>query len=861
MSSHAGRLSAIVRVLDSRQAEFSVFVKKLLELLAKTEKFPVQLTDASGSRAGLRALGQPLRLVLKRHDSESGLKTFQSGPVMIEPMAPISAIENFLWGRVADDQTSPHTPGRTGLFDERSEALEDPDGDGDQDDGADGDREGEEDVVDVVPDAGGRSPLVQPTSSRLSASRTTSSGGSLPGSSGRRRELKDDEKPWKLAFELNGVVLDHSQSIFQVLARTAAAEMQQDTDQGALISRIWAQIAVITYRRWAGAKDAAAVASAWKMGNSNSTRAAAAMSSADDVFQNHIVATLSHPTPTSLDTTTAQILNLLRLLSEINSTAHMLSRRAAGTPAMGATMINPTEFCSGKISAKMIRQMQDPLTLCAANFPTWCTELGQLYPCVLPFETRRTLFMSLSFGIARSLHRLQQRFQEMGINPNEIRIGRIPRQKVRIRRNQMFEAALKVMEDFGANRSLLEVEYHGEVGTGLGPTLEFYSLVSREFRKRALGLWLDDSANGSSARALPSAPDAMPTKMSNTANTSKGVKTPASAPGTQPVTAAPTSPFVQLAAGLFPRPYHATSPLLPAVCIDFAALGRFVAKALLDGRILDLPLSRPFAKLLLGKQLTVFDIKDVDPGLGRAVEALHGAAVAKHAILANGALTAKQKQEGISLIRVFGNSTVESLSLVFALPGLPDYPLIPNGQNVDVTIANVDEYVAAVGAALFGEGVQQQISAFFQGFSKVFDPANLQCFSPDELDVVFNGAAEQWDRDTLLEHTKCDHGYTHESRPVRFLFDVLCEMTPEEQREFVMFVTGSPKLPVGGLAGLHPKLTIVKKTDDNSDVDKVLPSVSTCFYYVKLPNYSTKEILREKLFFAMREGQGNFNLS
>ncbi len=34
-----------------------------------------------------------------------------------------------------------------------------------------------------------------------------------------------------------------------------------------------------------------------------------------------------------------------------------------------------------------------------------------------------------------------------------------------------------------------EIQYEGEVGTGLGPTLEFYSLVSKELQRADLQLW------------------------------------------------------------------------------------------------------------------------------------------------------------------------------------------------------------------------------------------------------------------------------------------------------------------------------------------------------------------------------------
>ncbi len=55
---------------------------------------------------------------------------------------------------------------------------------------------------------------------------------------------------------------------------------------------------------------------------------------------------------------------------------------------------------------------------------------------------------------------------------------------------------MKVMELYGASQSILEVEYFEEVGTGLGPTLEFYSTVSKEFSKKKLKLWRDGDPNG-----------------------------------------------------------------------------------------------------------------------------------------------------------------------------------------------------------------------------------------------------------------------------------------------------------------------------------------------------------------------------
>lgn len=99
------------------------------------------------------------------------------------------------------------------------------------------------------------------------------------------------------------------------------------------------------------------------------------------------------------------------------------------------------------------------------------------------------------------------------------------------------------------------------------------------------------------------------------------------------------------------------------------------------------------------------------------------------------------------------------------------------------------------------EGVFRQMEAFREGFESVFPLSHLKLFFPEELEAVFCGHAQtggQWDVKTLLECCRTDHGYTPDSRAIRFLFEVMSEYNSEEQRQFVQFVTGSPRLPVGG---------------------------------------------------------------
>lgn len=127
---------------------------------------------------------------------------------------------------------------------------------------------------------------------------------------------------------------------------------------------------------------------------------------------------------------------------------------------------------------------------------------------------------------------------------------------------------------------------------------------------------------------------------------------------------------------------------------------------------------------------------------------------------------------------------------------------------------------------------------------------------------------------------KADHGFNLDSKTVQNLLQVMSEYSPIERREFLQFVTGSPKLPIGGkrhccqlqkqrcthiLTGfkaLTPMLTVVcKASEPPFTSDDYLPSVMTCVNYLKLPDYSSLDILRERLQVAIKEGQGAFHLS
>ena len=141
----------------------------------------------------------------------------------------------------------------------------------------------------------------------------------------------------------------------------------------------------------------------------------------------------------------------------------------------------------------------------------------------------------------------------------------------------------------------------------------------------------------------------------------------------------------------------------------------------------------------------------------------------------------------------------------------------------------------------------------------------------------------------MRDSFNADHGYSMNSPAIKNLLEILSGFNIEERRLFLQFVTGSPRLPIGGnflltflygcnlldvllshsthpslitgFKNMRPVLTIVCRGSDQNSPDESLPSVMTCQNYLKLPDYPTRDIMREKLCYAMREGQGSFHLS
>ena len=179
---------------------------------------------------------------------------------------------------------------------------------------------------------------------------------------------------------------------------------------------------------------------------------------------------------------------------------------------------------------------------------------------------------------------------------------------------------------------------------------------------------------------------------------------------------------------------------------------------------------------------------------------------------------------------------------------------------VQVTLENVEDYVELMSDFCLEVGIRRQMEALRRGFDRVFPMSRLAAFSPSELRLLLCGdQSPSWTREDIFNYTEPKLGYTRDSPGFQRFVNVLVAMNADERKAFLQFTTGCSSLPPGGLANLYPRLTVVRKVDalpasgSTVNVNGSYPSVNTCVHYLKLPEYDSEDILRQRLLAATRE--------
>jgi len=215
-------------------------------------------------------------------------------------------------------------------------------------------------------------------------------------------------------------------------------------------------------------------------------------------------------------------------------------------------------------------------------------------------------------------------------------------------------------------------------------------------------------------------------------------------------------------------------------------------------------------------------------------------------------------------------SVTDTITIPQSLTGLPsdrrtksyDRELYPGGSMDPVINTNRLVYISYLTRYRLTQQPYQQSSAFLRGLASIISPSWLRMFNQHELSTLIGGShASSISISDLRSNTIYgglyvigDDGLEHPS--VSLFWEVLHEMDEVDVRKVLKFVTSTPRAPLLGWKTLNPRFSI---SDAGTDETR-LPSTSTCVNLLKLPRYTKKKTLKEKLLLAVNAGAG-FDLS
>ncbi|KAK3089327.1 hypothetical protein FSP39_002760 [Pinctada imbricata] len=259
----------------------------------------------------------------------------------------------------------------------------------------------------------------------------------------------------------------------------------------------------------------------------------------------------------------------------------------------------------------------------------------------------------------------------------------------------------------------------------------------------------------------------------------------------------------------------------------FHLIGCLCGLAIYNSTIIQLDFPLVLYKKLLRRKPDIEDLREIMPSVGKGMQDL-------------------LEYDGDDIEDVFALSfevTVESFGSVHSVP------LVNDGANKSVNRENRQEYIDLYIDFIFNKSVENQYSGFQDGFLKVCGGRVLELFHPQELQAMVVGN-ENYDFLELEKNTMYKGDYHRYHPTIVWFWDVFHELPLDDKKKFLMYLTGSDRIPILGMQAVR---MFIQPTEGG---DKYLPVAHTCFNLLDLPKYSSKQILQEKLTMAIEQTEG-----
>ena len=179
------------------------------------------------------------------------------------------------------------------------------------------------------------------------------------------------------------------------------------------------------------------------------------------------------------------------------------------------------------------------------------------------------------------------------------------------------------------------------------------------------------------------------------------------------------------------------------------------------------------------------------------------------------------------------------------------FDLIPNGKYEKVRFDDRKKYLELYVKARLTES-NKQIDAIKKGLYNLIPASLIKLMTHIELERYVSGGNDiDIDIDLLKQFTKYLMDLNENSNRIKWLWEILREFNQSDKRKFIKFCWAQEKLP--STKDEYERLQVIfsiKPTIDKNKKD-IFPKADTCFFTLELPEYSSKEIMKNKILTAI----------
>ena len=169
------------------------------------------------------------------------------------------------------------------------------------------------------------------------------------------------------------------------------------------------------------------------------------------------------------------------------------------------------------------------------------------------------------------------------------------------------------------------------------------------------------------------------------------------------------------------------------------------------------------------------------------------------------------------------------------------------GSAIDVTWHNRQRYCELVLRARLREG-RAQVHAMLRGVSTILPVRLLPLFTQGELELMVCGAPDI-DIANLKRHTRFGVSVNPQDAHIQMLWQVLEAFTPDQRSKFLTFIWARNRLPQTEEEWGEQCMKL--HTLEANPPDGHFPVSHTCFFSMEWPRYTSFEIAKARLLYAI----------